>query len=284
MEMDHFIEKSILEDLGDPKEILRPGDHTSAACIPEDVYSRARLLVKQSGIIAGVEVAQKVFRKIDPSLELEVMIDDGSNVKIGDEAFHVEGEVKSILRGERLALNFMQRMSGIATVTRRYVDEIEGTGAKILDTRKTTPMLRSFEKWAVRIGGGENHRMGLYDMIMVKDNHIDFCGGIPQAIQSAKKYLKDNDLNLKIEVESRNLDNVREILEEGDVDRIMLDNYEVEEVEEAVHLIDGRCETEASGGITLDTIRAYALTGVDYISVGALTHSYYSLDLSLKAF
>ncbi|NNC95848.1 MAG: carboxylating nicotinate-nucleotide diphosphorylase [Chitinophagales bacterium] len=284
MNVDEFIEAAILEDIGDPKEILKPGDHTSRATIRDETYDRARLLVKEDGVIAGVDLAQKIYQKIDPGVEIEVLIPDGEKVKYGDIVFHVEGEVKSILLGERLSLNFMQRMSGISTQTRRFVDEVEGTGVKILDTRKTTPLLRTFEKWAVRIGGGYNHRFGLYDMIMIKDNHIDYCGGITQAINSTKEYLKDLNLDIRIEVETRSIEDVKEVIGVGGIDRIMLDNFEPEEVEEAVTLIAGKFETEASGGIEFDTLRPYAMAGVDFISVGALTHSYESLDLSLKAF
>ncbi|MDX9694565.1 MAG: carboxylating nicotinate-nucleotide diphosphorylase [Bacteroidales bacterium] len=274
--IDDFIKSAIKEDIGD-------GDHTSIACIPETNTGKAKLLVKQPGIIAGIEIAQKVFHIIDPSLAVEVFITDGTEVKYGDVAFIVSGNTQSILKSERLVLNIMQRMSGIATLTNEYVKKIGGTKAKILDTRKTTPGFRYFEKLAVKIGGGENHRMGLYDMIMLKDNHIDFAGGIKKAIEKTQDYLKRTNKNLKVEIEARTLNDVKEILSIGGVDRIMLDNFTPELTREAIALINGKIETESSGGINLETIQKFAVTGVDYISVGALTHQIKSLDLSLKA-
>jgi nicotinate-nucleotide pyrophosphorylase (carboxylating) len=274
--IDDFIKNAIKEDIGD-------GDHTSLACIPETNTGKAKLLVKQPGIIAGIEIAQKVFHSIDPALAVEVFITDGTEVKYGDIAFIVSGNTQSILKSERLVLNIMQRMSGIATLTNEYVKKIAGTKAKILDTRKTTPGFRYFEKLAVKIGGGENHRMGLYDMIMLKDNHIDFAGGIRKAIEKTQDYLKRTNKNLKIEIEARTLNDVKEILSIGCIDRIMLDNFTPELTREAIALINGKIETESSGGINLETIQKFAVTGVDYISVGALTHQIKSLDLSLKA-
>ena len=276
--MDHsaFIQNALQEDIG-------AGDHTSLACVPASAQGKARLLVKEAGILAGVELAKEIFHIVDPKLEMEVVIPDGSKVSVGDEAFYVSGSSQSILTGERLVLNCMQRMSGIATKTARFVKELDGLHAQVIDTRKTTPGIRALEKWAVRIGGGANHRMGLYDMVMIKDNHIDFCGGIPEAIQKVNAYLKDNNLDIRIEIESRNIEDVKKILEIGQVHRIMLDNYTPADCKAAVELIDGRYETEASGGINLKTIRGYGETGVDFISVGALTHSAVSMDLSLKA-
>lgn len=265
------------------EEDVRDGDHTSLACIPADAVGHAKLLVKQDGILTGLPVAFKVFAAVDPNLEVDVYMDEGDPMKKGDIAFQVTGSAISILTAERLVLNSMQRMSGIATLTHQYVKAIEGTKAKVIDTRKTTPGIRLLEKYAVTVGGGANHRMGLYDMIMIKDNHVDFSGGIPQAIERTHQYLKNKGLDLRIEVETRNLDEVRQVLEVGGVHRIMLDNYTPDLMQEAVELIAGRYETEASGGIKLDTIRSYAETGVDFISVGALTHSAVSLDLSLKA-
>jgi nicotinate-nucleotide pyrophosphorylase (carboxylating) len=277
MTTEEFIRLALEEDVQD-------GDHTSLGCIPAGVTSRAHLLVKDEGILAGIEVALEVFRQVDKALQVEMLLRDGAIVKKGDIAFVVSGSARSILMAERLVLNLMQRMSGIATTTGKYVKAIEGYKAKVLDTRKTTPLLRYFEKLAVKIGGGENHRFGLYDMVMIKDNHIDYAGGIKQAITSARIYLSENKLELKVEIEARNLEAVKEILAVGEVDRIMLDNFTPEQAKEAVELIAGRYEIELSGGITLDTIRNYAATGADYISVGALTHSVKSLDLSLKAF
>jgi nicotinate-nucleotide pyrophosphorylase (carboxylating) len=272
----NFILNSISEDIGD-------GDHSSLACIPADADGKARLLVKEKGILAGVRVAVEVFRFIDSVLDVNLILSDGAEIVPGDIAFTVSGKQQSILKAERLVLNIMQRMSGIATSTKRYVDRLDGLKTKILDTRKTTPGFRFLEKEAVRIGGGENHRMGLYDMIMLKDNHIDYAGGIEKAILSVNEYLKSVNKDLKIEIEARNLGDVRKIIAIGMVDRIMLDNFNTEDTREAVKMIAGRFETEASGGITLETIRSYAECGVDYISVGALTHHINSLDLSLKA-
>lgn len=277
MDIESFISLSLQEDIGS-------GDHTSLATIPAEAKGKARLLVKDEGIIAGVEIAIKIFHKVDPSLLVTVLIQDGSKVKFGDIVLTIEGSDRSILTAERLVLNCMQRMSGIATTTSKYAEKLSGLKAKVLDTRKTTPLMRELEKLAVRIGGGGNHRMGLYDMILVKDNHVDYAGGIKAAIRNVKKYLNEKGLQLPVEIETRNLDEVRDAMEEGGIDRIMLDNYTPEELRKAVILIDGKYETEASGGINLDTIRAYGETGVDFISVGALTHSVKSLDLSLKAF
>jgi nicotinate-nucleotide pyrophosphorylase (carboxylating) len=271
-----FVLRSIGEDLGD-------GDHSSLACIPWDAMGKAYLLIKEEGILAGVDVAVKAFSAIDDTLVCEVLIKDGSSVKPGDIAFNVTGRQQSILKAERLVLNIMQRMSGIATSTHEYVKSVAGTKAKILDTRKTTPGFRFLEKEAVRIGGGRNHRMGLFDMIMLKDNHIVYAGGIEQAIRKTRDYLHKNHRNLKIEIEARNLDDVRKIIETGGVNRIMLDNFSVEDTITAVQLIDGKYEIESSGGIKLEIVRAYAECGVDYISVGALTHHIKSLDMSLKA-
>ncbi|MCW3126669.1 MAG: nicotinate-nucleotide pyrophosphorylase, partial [Bacteroidetes bacterium] len=250
---------------------------------PERKAAAAKLLVKADGILAGVEVAELVAHKIDTRLSLQVFMEDGAAMKAGDIAFHLHGDEKAILRAERLILNFMQRMSGIATNTARYVKAVEGTKTKILDTRKTTPGLRAFEKWAVQIGGGVNHRVGLYDMIMLKDNHIDFCGGIKPAILAVKKYREEKGLDLKVEVETRSLEDVQTVLETGFVNRIMFDNFSVENVYKGVEMVKNRYETEVSGGITLDTIGNYAQAGPDFISVGALTHSSISLDLSLKS-
>lgn len=275
-EIDLIIANTIREDVGD-------GDHSSLACIPYDATGKARLLVKDEGILAGVAFAQKVFEFVDPGLEVDIRITDGSPVKYGDEAFYVSGNSQSILKAERLVLNAMQRMSAIATKTSKYVKLLEGTGTKILDTRKTTPGIRALEKWAVKIGGGENHRFALYDMIMLKDNHIDFCGGITKAIQVTREYLKDNRLDLKIIVEARSLEEIEEILENQGVYRILIDNFNYEDTRKAVALIGDKCLTESSGGITLETVRAYAECGVDYISSGALTHSVHNMDLSLKA-
>lgn len=266
----------LAEDIGD-------GDHTTLCCIPADAMGRSRLIVKDTGIIAGIEVAKKVFEIFDNELRITQYMHDGDEVKPQDIAFEVEGKVRSLLQTERLMLNIMQRMSGIATQTREYVKLLEGTRTRILDTRKTTPGLRMLEKEAVLIGGGCNHRIGLYDMILLKDNHIDFAGGISQAIDRANKYLKDNNKNLKVEIEVRNFDELNEVLASGNVNRIMLDNFSVADTRKAVEIIGGRFETESSGGITETTIREYALAGVDYISVGALTHSIKSLDMSFKA-
>ena len=273
---DRLIELAFAEDIGD-------GDHTTLCSIPETATGKARLLIKEEGILAGVEVAKAVFHKFDPDLSVEVFINDGAHVKPGDVAFVVSGKVQSLLQTERLMLNIMQRMSGIATTTHNYVKLLEGTKAKVLDTRKTTPGMRMLEKAAVKIGGGENHRIGLFDMILLKDNHVDFAGGIENAIRGAQQYLKEKNKQLKIEIEVRNFDELNQALAVGGVDRIMLDNFTPEQTREAVKLVNGRVELESSGGITFETIRRYAETGVDYISVGALTHSVKSLDMSLKA-
>lgn len=271
-----FIIRSVGEDLGD-------GDHSSLACIPWEATGKAKLLIKEEGILAGVNVAKEAFSAIDKELACEILIEDGKKVMPGDTGFIVSGRQQSILKSERLVLNIMQRMSGIATATSQYVTKIHGTKAKILDTRKTTPGLRFLEKEAVRIGGGLNHRMGLFDMIMLKDNHIVYAGGIEQAIEKTRDYLRKNSRKLKIEIEARNLDDVNRILLKGGVNRIMLDNFTVEDTKKAVELIGGRYEIESSGGINLDTVRDFAECGVDFISVGALTHHIKSLDMSLKA-
>ncbi len=270
-----FIRRSLAEDLGD-------GDHSSLACIPPESAGKARLIIKDKGILAGIRVAKILFNTVDNDLKLEINLEDGAEISQGDVAFYISGRKHSILKSERLVLNIMQRMSGIATSTHEYVRRLEGLKTKILDTRKTTPGLRFLEKEAVRIGGGSNHRMGLYDMIMLKDNHIDYSGGIENAILRTREYLAKNKLDLKVEIESRNLEDIRRIISIGGVDRIMLDNFTVEDTRAAVILIDGRFETESSGGINLETIRSYAACGVDFISVGALTHQIRSLDMSLK--
>jgi len=274
--LDNLIRLAFQEDIGD-------GDHTSLSTIPSDALGKARLLVKESGILAGVEVARRVFQLFDPSLQLTIYLEDGAAINKGDVAFQVEGKVLSILQCERLVLNFMQRLSGIATQTHLYACRLEGLKTKVLDTRKTTPGLRLLEKWAVKLGGGENHRIGLYDMILIKDNHIDFAGGITQAVESARSYLSAGGKKLKIEVEARTLADVEEILSIGGIDRIMLDNFNLENTRKAVERIAGAAEIESSGGITLETLRDFAECGVDYISVGALTHQIKSLDISLKA-
>ncbi|MBR9915555.1 MAG: carboxylating nicotinate-nucleotide diphosphorylase [Algicola sp.] len=271
-----IIANAIREDVGD-------GDHSSLACIPESSQGKAKLLVKDQGIIAGVEFAKQVFHYVDPKLQVETLINDGSPVKFGDIVFYVEGASQSILKAERLVLNAMQRMSAIATKTKTFVDLLEGTGTKILDTRKTTPGIRALEKWAVKIGGGENHRFALYDMIMLKDNHIDFAGGITNAISKTQDYLKRTNRDLKIIVEARNLNEIEEILKSKGVYRILIDNFNYEDTRKAVKLIGNQCLTESSGGINEKTVRKYAECGVDYISSGALTHSVYNMDLSLKA-
>jgi nicotinate-nucleotide pyrophosphorylase (carboxylating) len=276
-ELHLIIENAIREDVGD-------GDHSSLACIPANATGKAKLLVKDEGIIAGVEFAKMIFHYVDAALQVETFIQDGTLVKYGDVVFHVSGSSQSILKAERLVLNSMQRMSAIATKTKSFVDLLEGTTTKVLDTRKTTPGIRAIEKWAVKIGGGENHRFALYDMIMLKDNHIDFAGGIPQAIQKTKEYLNATNRDLKIIVEARNLDEVAQILTAGGVYRILLDNFDYETTKNAVKLIGDQCLTESSGNINEKTIRNYAECGVNYISSGALTHSIYNLDLSLKAF
>lgn len=276
MDIKEFVQLAIKEDIKD-------GDHSALACIPYDAVGKAKLLVKEGGIIAGIEIAKQIFKEFDSSIQFEQLIEDGSEVKYGDIAFYIDGNSRKLLGAERLVLNVMQRMSAIATLTNKYVNELNGLKTKVLDTRKTTPLLRFLEKEAVLIGGGHNHRMGLYDMIMLKDNHIDFAGSIEKAICKTTDYLKSNNLNLKIEVEARNLDEVKEILKVGGIHRIMLDNFSFDDIRTAVALIGNKAETEASGGITLDTLRNYAECGVDFISVGALTHSVHNMDLSLKA-
>lgn len=272
-----IVDRALAEDIGD-------GDHTSLATIPENGKGKARLLVKDNGVLAGVDLAKMIFKRVDPKLEIEVLIEDGAKIKKGDIAFYVAGSSRSILSAERLVLNFMQRMSGIATKTDELASIIAHLPTKLLDTRKTTPGIRFMEKWAVKIGGGHNHRFALYDMIMIKDNHIDYAGGIPQAIDRTHQYLKAQHKKLKIEIETRNLDEVKQVLEDGRVDRIMLDNFTPDQIREALALIDrNKYETEASGGINSKSILSYAETGVDFISSGALTHSFKSLDLSLKA-
>ncbi len=275
--LEEFIARAVAEDAGD-------GDHSSLACIPSESEGRARLIIKEKGILSGCRVAGEVFRIIDESLVFEQFIDDGTEISPGDIAFHIRGKKQSILKSERLVLNIMQRMSGIATSTRQYAERIKEFRAKVLDTRKTTPGMRFLEKEAVRQGGGMNHRMGLYDMIMLKDNHIDYAGGIENAIIKTREYLKRTGRNLQVEIEARNLDDVRRIIAAGNVDRIMLDNFSISDTREAVKLIDRRFETESSGNITLENIRDYAECGIDYISCGALTHHIKSLDMSLKAF
>ncbi len=273
--IDDLLTLAFAEDVGD-------GDHTTLSTIPDTEMGKQQLIVKEPGILAGVEIARKVFEKFDPSLKMTVFIEDGARVKPGDIAFVVEGKVRSLLQTERVMLNIMQRMSGIATTTARYQDKLAGLKTKVLDTRKTTPGMRMLEKEAVKIGGGMNHRIGLFDMILIKDNHVDFAGGIPQAVAAAKEYLRKNDKDLKIELEVRNTEEILQALEAG-VDRIMLDNFTPERTREAVKLINGRAEIESSGGITIDTLRDYAEAGVDFISVGALTHSVKGLDMSFKA-
>jgi nicotinate-nucleotide pyrophosphorylase (carboxylating) len=276
IQLDAFIDNALREDVGD-------GDHTSISCIPSGKKGKAMLLVKEKGIIAGIDVAEVVFRKIDEQSVFEVILTDGSLVSPGDIAFYITGNVRDILKVERLVLNIMQRMSGIATQTERYVSKLHGLKTRVMDTRKTTPGMRFLEKEAVRIGGGENHRMGLYDMIMIKDNHIHYSGSIKKALDKAHKYLADRNLRLKIEIEAHDLNAVHEILDIGGIDRILLDNFTVSDTEKAVELINGRIEIESSGGITLETIRDYAECGVDFISIGAMTHQIKSLNLSLKA-
>lgn len=273
---DKLIDLSFAEDIGD-------GDHTTLCCIPEDAMGKSQLLIKEEGILAGVEVAKRVFARFDPTMQVEVLMEDGTHVKKGDVAMIVTGKVRSLLQTERLMLNIMQRMSGIATMTQRYVKRLEGTGAHVLDTRKTTPGMRMLEKQAVKIGGGMNHRIGLFDMILLKDNHIDFAGGIENAIDRCHAYLKEKGLDLKIEIEVRDFDELRQVLDHGGIDRIMLDNFTVADTKKAVDLIAHRYEVESSGGITFDTIRDYAEQGVDFVSVGALTHSVKGLDMSFKA-
>ena len=273
---DRLIDLAFAEDIGD-------GDHTTLCCIPDEAIGKSKLLIKERGILAGVKVAQEVFRRFDPELKVEVLMEDGARVEPGDVAMVVTGKVRSLLQTERLMLNIMQRMSGIATTTNRYVELLKGTKTRVLDTRKTTPGMRMLEKQAVKIGGGCNHRIGLFDMILLKDNHVDFCGGISNAIARCHKYLEDKNLNLKIEIEVRNFEEIKEVLAQGGVDRIMLDNFSVEDTKKAVEIIGGKYETESSGGITFDTIRQYAECGVDFVSVGALTHSVKCLDMSFKA-
>ncbi len=273
---DRLIDLAFAEDIGD-------GDHTTLCCIPEDAMGKSHLLIKEDGILAGIDVAKRVFAKFDPTLKVEVLIEDGAKVKVGDIAMVVSGKVRSLLQTERLMLNIMQRMSGIATMTHKYVERLKGTRTHVLDTRKTTPGMRILEKQAVKIGGGMNHRIGLFDMILLKDNHVDFAGGIKNAIERCHKYLKEKSLDLKIEIEVRNFIEIQQVIDCGGVDRIMFDNFSVDDTRTAVEMIAGRFETESSGGITFDTIRQYAECGVDYISVGALTHSVKGLDMSFKA-
>lgn len=274
--VDRLIDLAFAEDIGD-------GDHTTLCCIPEDAMGKSHLLIKEDGVLAGVEVAKEVFWRFDPELKVEVLMEDGTHVKKGDIAMVVSGRVRSLLQTERLMLNIMQRMSGIATTTSRYVERLKGTNTRVLDTRKTTPGLRMLEKAAVKIGGGCNHRIGLFDMILLKDNHVDFAGGISNAINRCHEYLKQNNLDLKIEIEVRNFDELQEAIDCGGINRIMLDNFTPADTKKAVEIIAGRYETESSGGITFDTLRDYAECGVDFISVGALTHSVKGLDMSFKA-
>lgn len=273
---DRLIDLAFAEDIGD-------GDHTTLCCIPADAMGKSKLLIKEEGILAGIEIAKEVFRRFDPTLQVEVLMQDGAHVHPGDVAMIVSGKVQSLLQTERLMLNIMQRMSGIATMTHKYVERLEGTHTRVLDTRKTTPGMRMLEKAAVKIGGGCNHRIGLFDMILLKDNHVDFAGGIENAITRCHEYLKAKGKDLKIEIEVRNFDELRQVLAIGGVDRIMLDNFTPADTRKAVEMIDGRFETESSGGITFDTLRDYAECGVDFISVGALTHSVKGLDMSFKA-
>ena len=273
---DRLIDLAFAEDIGD-------GDHTTLCCIPKDAMGKSKLLIKEEGILAGVEIAKEVFRRFDPEMQVEVFLQDGAHVKPGDVAMVVTGRVQSLLQTERLMLNIMQRMSGIATMTHKYVERLEGTKTRVLDTRKTTPGMRMLEKEAVKIGGGVNHRIGLFDMILLKDNHVDFAGGIANAINRCHAYLKEKGKDLKIEIEVRNLDELRQVLDIGGVDRVMFDNFSLEDTRKGVEMVAGRIETESSGGITFDTIRDYAECGVDFISVGALTHSVKGLDMSFKA-
>ena len=276
MDLHNLIKSAFAEDIGD-------GDHTTLSSVPADAQGKMQLIIKEKGILAGVEVAKEVFHAFDPELKVEVFIKDGTFVNVGDVAFIVSGKVQSLLQTERTVLNIMQRMSGIATVSNKYAKQLEGLKTKVLDTRKTTPGLRLLEKEAVKIGGGVNHRIGLFDMILLKDNHVDFAGGIEKAITGARNYLKEKGKNLKIEIEVRNLDELQEVLKVGGVDRVMFDNFDIPTTKKGVEMINGRFEIESSGGITFDTLRDYAETGVDFISVGALTHSVKSLDMSLKA-
>lgn len=273
---DRLIDLAFAEDIGD-------GDHTTLCCIPDNAMGKSHLLIKEDGILAGVEVAKRVFARFDPTMQVEVLINDGTPVKSGDIAMIVSGKTRSLLQTERLMLNIMQRMSGIATMTNRYVKRLEGTRTHVLDTRKTTPGMRMLEKQAVKIGGGMNHRIGLFDMILLKDNHVDFAGGIEAAIDRCHGYLKKNNLDLKIEIEVRNFDELQRVIDKGGVDRVMFDNFSVSDTKKAVDMVGGKYETESSGGITFDTIRDYAEQGVDFISVGALTHSVKGLDMSFKA-
>lgn len=273
---DTLIQCAIAEDIGD-------GDHTSLSTIPSSEQGTAKLIIKQNGVLCGVDVALKIFTAVDPSLDVKVFLQDGARVNVGDIVFTVSGKVISILQAERLVLNFMQRLSGVATQTSVYADKIADLHTKVLDTRKTTPGMRLLEKYAVKVGGGNNHRIGLFDMILIKDNHVDFAGGTAKAIRAAKDYNKKTGRNLPIEIETRSLDEIRQAMNEGGIQRIMLDNFDIELTKQAVALIDGKFETESSGGITLNNLRDYALTGVDFISVGALTHQIKSLDMSLKA-
>lgn len=274
--IDELLDLAFAEDLGD-------GDHTTLSTIPADAVGKSRLIIKEDGILSGVNIAMKVLSKVDPSIKTEVMIEDGAEVKKGDVAFIAEGPVRSLLIAERTMLNIMQRMSGVATMTRKYQNELQGLHTRVLDTRKTTPGMRMLEKEAVKTGGGTNHRIGLFDMILIKDNHIDFAGGLEKAIDRAREYCRSNGKDLKIEVEVRSLDDIRRVIEHGGVDRIMFDNFTPELTREAVELVDGRFETESSGGITLENLRQYGEAGVDFISVGALTHSVKGLDMSFKA-
>lgn len=273
---DRLIDLAFAEDIGD-------GDHTTLCCIPDTAMGKSHLLIKEDGILAGVEVAKRVFARFDPTMQVEVLIGDGAHVKKGDIAMVVTGKVRSLLQTERLMLNIMQRMSGIATMTAKYVEHLKGTKTHVLDTRKTTPGMRMLEKQAVKIGGGMNHRIGLFDMILLKDNHVDFAGGIANAINRCHEYLKEKGLDLKIEIEVRNFDELKQAMDCGGINRIMLDNFSVENTKKAVEMVAGKYETESSGGITFDTIRDYAECGVDFISVGALTHSVKGLDMSFKA-
>lgn len=273
---ERLIDLSFAEDIGD-------GDHTTLCCIPSDAMGKSQLIIKEDGVLAGIEVAKKVFKCFDPEMHVEVFINDGAKVKKGDVAMIVTGRVRSLLQTERLMLNIMQRMSGIATMTSKYVERLEGTKTRVLDTRKTTPGMRMLEKQAVKIGGGCNHRIGLFDMILLKDNHVDFAGGIANAINRCHEYLKEKGLDLKIEIEVRNFDELQQVIDCGGINRIMLDNFSVTDTKKAVEIIDGKFEVESSGGITFDTLRDYAECGVDFISVGALTHSVMGLDMSFKA-
>ena len=273
---DLLIDLSFSEDIGD-------GDHTTLCCVPEDAMGQSQLLIKEEGILAGIRIAKEVFHRFDPTMEVEVFIEDGTRVKPGDVAMIVTGKVRSLLQTERLMLNIMQRMSGIATMTAKYVEKLEGTGTRVLDTRKTTPGMRMLEKEAVKIGGGTNHRIGLFDMILLKDNHVDFCGGIKNALDRCAQYQKEKGFNLKVEIEVRTFDEIEQVMQHGGADRIMLDNFSVENTKKAVEIINHKFEVESSGGITFDTLRDYAECGVDFISVGALTHSVMGLDMSFKA-